>query len=176
VPPHGQRQGFRQAHRQRHRRRRPRASSAAWRCRSSRRSTSRSTRRGTLADQCDLEHSKIYSFLASTPQTIDLTTVTDVLGGTAAFARIRFMTFKMKSTTDAATLIVGNAATNAWSAALGATGTLTLRGSTATNDGGFALWSPNTTGYVVDSTHKSLLMTPSAHAFDVDVYIFGASA
>jgi hypothetical protein len=131
---------------------------------------------GTLADQCDLEHSKIYSFVASTPQTIDLTTVTDVLGGTAAFARIRFMTFKMKSTTDAATLIIGNAATTAWSAALGATGTLTLRGSTATNDGGFALWSPNTTGYVVDSTHKSLLMTPSAHAFDVEVYIFGASA
>lgn len=131
---------------------------------------------GTAADQCDLCHAKTYSFVASTPQTIDLTALTDILGGAVAFARIRAILIRVKSTTDAATLTVGNAASNAWSALLGATGTVALRGSTSSNDGGCLFLAPNTTGWVVDSTHKSLLMTPSAHAFDVDVVILGCSA
>jgi hypothetical protein len=131
---------------------------------------------GALADQCNLCHAKTYSFLASTPQPIDLTTITDILGATTVFARVRLLLLWMKSTNDAATLTVGNAATNAWSALLGATGTLTLRGSTATNNGLALFFAPNTTGWVVDATHKSLLMTPSAHAFDCDVIILGCDA
>jgi hypothetical protein len=131
---------------------------------------------GALADQCNLCHAKTYTFVASTPQTIDLTTITDILGATTAFARIRFLLAWLKGTNDASSLTLGNAATNAWAAAWGATGTHKLLPSTSVNQGALILLAPNTTAYPVSGTSKSLLMTPSAHAFDLDLVILGADA
>jgi hypothetical protein len=131
---------------------------------------------GTTADSVDLMHVKTYSFAASTAQTLDLTSLTDVYGGAVAFARVRAIEIKVKSTTDGATLTLSPGASNGWTNFLGTSSTLILQASTSSNDAGFVVTAPNTTGWVVDSTHKTLTLTPSAHAYDVDVQIMGASA
>lgn len=131
---------------------------------------------GTAADQVDLKYSTTLTFSASTAQTLDLTSLTDVYGGAINFARVRTITIKMKSTTDGATLTIGNAASNAWAAILGATGTLIMQASTSTNDSMLVLTAPNTTGWATSGSSKSLKLLPSAHAFSVDIEITGCSA
>jgi hypothetical protein len=54
---------------------------------------------GTAADQCDLKHTKTYSFVASTAQTIDLTALTDVFGNAVSFVKVRSITFIFQGTT-----------------------------------------------------------------------------
>jgi hypothetical protein len=131
---------------------------------------------GTAADQCDLKHTKTYSFVASTAQTIDLTALTDVFGNAVSFVKVRSITFIFQGTTDGASLTLGNAASNAWTGFLNAAGTLTIYPSSASNSGIFALTAPNTGGMPVSGTSKSLKMAPSAHNFNVDIEIAGTSA
>jgi hypothetical protein len=131
---------------------------------------------GTLLDQVDLAYYATLTFVASTAQTLDLTALTDVLNNAVNFARVRGIGLRVNSTTDAASLLIGAAGTNEWNAFLSASGTLKVPASTATpNDAWFVLTAPNTTGFVVDGTHKALKLTPSAHAFTVDVVIVGCS-
>jgi hypothetical protein len=134
---------------------------------------------GTAADQCDLLHARKYTFVSSTPQTIDLTAMTDLLGNTISMARVKYVIVKVYATTDGQALTLGAAGSNEWSGAgtpLSASGTLTVAASTANNDGYFLLGAPNTTGYLVDSTHKLLKLNPGAAAFAADVVIGGCSA
>lgn len=131
---------------------------------------------GTLLDQCDQAYVATLTFVASTPQTLDLTSLADVLNNAVSFARVRGIAIRCNSTTDAASLTVGSAGTNEWNAFLSASGTLKIPAGTATpNDAWFALTAPNTTGFVVDSTHKALKLLPSAHAFTADIVIVGCS-
>lgn len=134
------------------------------------------TTSGTAADQVDLKYSKTLTFASATAQTLDLTALTDVYGGTVNFARIRSITISMKSTTDGATLTIGNAASNAWTAILGATGTLVMQAATTTNQSILVLTAPNTTGWATGGSSKNLKLLPSSHAFDVDIEITGCSA
>lgn len=131
---------------------------------------------GTAADTVDLKYSATLTFSASTAQTLDLTSLTDIYGGAVNFARVRSLTISMKSTTDGATLTIGNAASNAWAAILGATGTLVMQAATSTNASMLVLTAPNTTGWVTSGSSKSLKLLPSAHAFSVDIEITGCSA
>lgn len=137
---------------------------------------------GVAADQVNLIHARTYTFVSATAQTIDLTALTDIVGGTVNFARVRLVAIRVKSTTDAARLTVGAAATNAWEGFLSPAGTFTVFPSTANSDGTvnnsgfFIMGAPNTTGVVVSGSTKSLKMLPSAHAFDVDVIIAGCDA
>lgn len=129
----------------------------------------------TTADNVDLKYTTTLTFTASTAQTLDLTALTDIYGGTVNFARIRTMTLKQKSTTDGATLTLGAAAANPWAAIWGTTGTHIMQASTSTNDAGLIITAPNTTGYVTSGSSKNLKLLPSAHAFSVDIEITGAS-
>lgn len=130
---------------------------------------------GTAADAVNLKYTATLSFTASTAQTLDLTALTDIYGGTVNLARVRSLSIKMKSTTDGATLTLGAAATNPWAAILGTTGTLVMQASTSTNDATLILTAPNTTGWVTSGSSKSFKLLPSAHAFDVDIEITGAT-
>jgi|GEM_PF-1981465 len=133
---------------------------------------------GTGADKIDLLFAKQLTFSASTSQTLDLTALTDILGAAVSFARVRVVAIKVYSQTDAASLTVGGAASNAWEAFLSTAGTITIPAASAANQNGafFLLTAPNTTGWVVDSTHKNLKLQPSAHAFNADVFLAGCSA
>lgn len=131
---------------------------------------------GVAADQVNLKHTKTYTFVASTAQTLDLTSLLDDYGGAVAFVRIRSLTVKMNSQTDGATLTLSPGASNGWTNLLGTSSTLIMQSSTSTNNAVLALTAPNTTGWVVDSTHKTLTLTPSAHAFTVDIEITGCNA
>ncbi len=131
---------------------------------------------GTTADNVDLQYPATLTFASSTAQTLDLTSLTDVYGGTVNFARVRSITIKMKGTTDGSTLTIGNAASNSWAAILGATGTYVMQASTSTNDSVWTATAPNTTGWATSGTSKSLKLLPSAHAFSVDIEITGCSA
>lgn len=129
---------------------------------------------GTAADQVQKMYAATLTFTASTPQTIDLTSLTDIQGAALSFSSVRAIMVRHKGTTDGSSLSLSAGAANGQTNILGTAAALRiLPSSAAGNDGWFALTAPNTTGYTVDSTHKTLTFTPSAHGFDVDIVILG---
>jgi len=131
---------------------------------------------GTAADKCDLLYAGTIAFTASTPQTIDLKVLTDIAGGAVAFARVRFFAVKIDSVTDGAYLTVAAGASNGMTSIVGTGGFKVLASSATNPDGGWAVFSaPNTTGYAVGASTKTLDLTPSAHAFTAYLVIAGAS-
>jgi hypothetical protein len=133
---------------------------------------------GTGADQIDLIAPLDLTFVASTMQSIDLTSMVDTLGTALSFARVKLFALRVESQTDGATLTLTPDATNGWSTGpVGASSSLLLLpGSLANPFGGFTIFSaPNTTGYVVNSTHKKVDMTPNANAFTATLLIAGCS-
>lgn len=133
---------------------------------------------GTAADQVDTRYTNTLTFVASTPQVLDLTSLLDTSGNTISFARVRRLSIKFKDTTDGQTLVLGYGTTtaNAWTSLISNPGTLTLQPSTAGNDGFIALSAPNTTGWVVGTSNKLLNLNPGTSAFSIDIEILGASA
>jgi len=131
----------------------------------------------TTADNVDLKYTATLTFTASTAQTLDLTALTDIYGGTVNFARIRSITISITSpTTDGATLTIGAAGTNPWAAILGTTGTYIMQAPTSTNASMWIATAPNTTGWITGGSSKNLKLTPSAHAIVAAIEIMGASA
>lgn len=129
---------------------------------------------GSAADKIAKISAFTLTFVASTPQTIDLTSLPDVFGNAAAvsFGNVHTVAIRMNSTTDGAEITLTPNASNGWDKmGLG----LILPAASTTNPAGafFVISAPNTTGFVVDSTHKSLDLTPSAHAFTVDFELTG---
>lgn len=131
---------------------------------------------GTAADLVDLAYAATLSFTASTPQDLDLTSLTNIFGAAVNFARVRSILIKPLGTTNGALLTLSPHATNGWTNFLGASSALKLHMATSTNEAGCCLVAPNTTGWAVSGTNKVLTLTPSAHAFDVDIEIKGCSA
>jgi hypothetical protein len=135
---------------------------------------------GTGADQCD-RCGLIYKALSSsTPDTIDLKSLTDPNG--VAFtdlARVRLLWLWNESTTDAASVAVGPDTTNGWTNGINANANgegVILRGSTASSSGMLILVAPATTGLVVASNNKVIRLTPSAHAQTIRGIVLGCSA
>lgn len=131
---------------------------------------------GLLADQCDLLYAATLTLVASTPQTIDLTALADLFGGVVNFARVRFLAMRNNSVTDGANVLIGDSVTNEWDAFLSAAATLKVPPCSALNHGYFILTAPNTTGFVVDSTHKTLKIDPGSNAMTLDIIIAGCHA
>lgn len=127
---------------------------------------------GTIALGVDQLYAKILTLVASTPQTLDLTTLTDPWGGTVNFARVRSIVLK---NTGAAPVTVGAAATNAWVGPLGTTtSTLVIPAGAIV-----CLDDPNslsTAGWVVSGTSKSFKVDPGASAGTLEVIFAGGSA
>jgi hypothetical protein len=129
---------------------------------------------GTGAGQVDLIYAKQLT-LAATPTTLDLTAVTDLSGASVNFARVREMAIQIVDKTAGHNVTLGNAATNAFSAFWGATGTdVVFAGSiryftdpTSTGAG---------VGAIVDSTHKNLKLDPGANTVVINILVVGCSA
>jgi hypothetical protein len=133
---------------------------------------------GTAADQINLVGAVRLTFTASTPQTIDLTTaLLDPSGSAVAFSKIKRLLIKFVSpTTDGATVTIKHGTSNGWTNFIdaGAAGVgLTLQAPTANNDAGSAFVAPNTTGWVVTSTNKTLTITPNAYHVVLDIIADG---
>lgn len=129
------------------------------------------------ADQADVIYTDQITLTASTPQTLDLTALTGGMEpGTKTFARVRLITITNLNTTDANKVTVGPGASNGWSAPGGSTWQLYAFPSTANSQIPLVIGAPNTTGMVVDSTHKTLKLDPGAATQIVDIKIVGCSA
>lgn len=129
------------------------------------------------ADQADVIYTDQITLASSTPQTLDLTALTGGMEpGTKSFARVRLITITNLNTTDANKVTVGPGASNGWDGPGGATWQIYIRASTANSQIPFVLGSPNTTGMVVDSTHKTLKLDPGAATQIIDIKIVGCSA
>ena len=131
---------------------------------------------GTALDQLDTIHAKTYALAASTPQTIDLMALADVLGNAISFARIDLIAIRVQDQVDGQVLLVGGAGTGEFDGFLTSGGKLTVFPSTATNDGYFILQAPNATGMPVGSGSHLLKLDPGANAMSVDLIIGGRSA
>jgi hypothetical protein len=137
---------------------------------------------GTLADQCNLIYANTLSMVASTAQSIDLSNLTDLFNNTIDFTgggaggRVRFVAFRHQGEVDGSFVEVGGAASNPWLGFLSSGSSITVFPSSTVNDGWFIITAPNTTGMVVSSTSRILLLTPSAHNFNFDVVIGGCNA
>ena len=142
-------------------------------------SISLSLKNGTALDLINLLAVKTYTFTGTTPQTADFTALVDILGAAVNFARVRFLIWKLYgTTTDGVTLTLGNAGSNPWTSFVGGTaGVITLQAPSVGNPNGAFLIAaaPNTTGWVVGSGNKALLMTPSASC-TLDLIAAGADA
>lgn len=130
---------------------------------------------GVAADQINLNYVATLS-LAATPTTLDLTALTDRYGNAVNFARVRSLTIKNKSQTDSQTVTVSPGGTNGWTALLGTGSTLIVQPSSSLNDAGVILTAPNTTGWVVSGTTKTLKLDPGANTIAVDIEINGCNA
>jgi len=137
---------------------------------------------GVAADQVDLRYIKRLTFVASTQQTINLSSAVGDDGITSAFARVRALAIRVRGSNDASKLTVDNAgATNPFIGFLNAAGQnyvypSTVDSSSNLKNSGFTIFTaPNTTGAVVGSG-VNIRLLPSAHAFDVDVVVLGCSA
>lgn len=130
---------------------------------------------GTGAGAVDTIYAKQITFVASTPQTLDLTSLTDLGGASISFARVRELIIQVVSTTAGWNLTLGNAASNAFSAFWGATGTHTVMAGSI-----LYITDPNTVGSSVgayiDSTHKNLKLDPGSNAVVANILIVGCSA
>lgn len=101
--------------------------------------------------------------------TVDLSSLTNILQTTAiSLARVKGIMIRLLSTTDDATngtacthIVVGNAASNAWTSQSGGRGWLTSSTHTFDigNGGAVAFLFPTAAGVLVDGTHKNILIT-----------------
>lgn len=130
---------------------------------------------GSLADQCNLISTNTLNLVASTPQSLNLTTLLDIYAATADFACVRLIALRNNSNTDGAIVLLGASGTHDWlgMSAGAATTTLNLYPSTSNNDGAIVWQMPGTTGAVVDATHNIIKFDPQTAAMTVDYLIAG---
>lgn len=130
---------------------------------------------GTGADQADQVWADTRTLGATTSEDLDLSgTLTNGLGQTVTFARIKGIYIRNKSTTAGAVLAVGGHATSAfvnWVA--NATDIINIR-----NGGVLFLWAPDATAYAVTASTGDILKinNTSAASMDYDIVIIGATA
>jgi hypothetical protein len=130
---------------------------------------------GTGAGQVDLLYAKRLTFVASTPQTLDLNALPTIDGATSAFVRIREFYARLVTLTVDFNAIFGGAAANPWAAKWGTTGLDTLMA------GSILAFSDPTTvgaskGYIVSGTSKNVKIDPGGNVIVLDLIIAGCSA
>lgn len=130
---------------------------------------------GTGAGMVDLVYAKQLTFVASTPQTLDLTAIVDLSGATVNMARIREIEIQVVTATVDFNLTLGAAASNPWAPIWGTTGTHSVMA------GAYFYYSdPNTVGsgkgLVTSGTSKNLKLDPGSNIIVCNVIIAGCSA
>jgi hypothetical protein len=130
---------------------------------------------GTASGQIDTIFAKTFS-LASTTQTLDLTTLTDPAGNAITFARVREFIVVNTSTAPGQDLQVYSGASNGWSPIGAVTATPTF----ARYSGSYRLSDPTSTGSgngnVVGSTSKTVTFNSGSNTVTFYVIIVGGSA
>lgn len=130
---------------------------------------------GTGAGQVNLIYAKQIALVASTPQTLDLTTLTDLSGATVSFARVRELVIQVVTATSAFNVTVGAATSNPWAPFWGTTGTdVVFAGSiryfTDPTSVGAGV------GAVTSGTSKSLKLDPGSNNVTLNLLIAGCTA
>lgn len=126
----------------------------------------------------------ISTVTASSSNTLDLTSIADVMGDTVSMARVKFVLFRLLSATDTAfdgttvgtaatPVVIGNAASNATQLFLGGdTHTISL-----TNGDFIAYATGGAAGLVIDSTNKNVKIANSDAAVSAKVlYVFAGGS
>jgi hypothetical protein len=114
---------------------------------------------GSGANAINQSITKTGTLAISTPLTLVLSAITDDLGRTIAFTKVRELLIKNRGTAD---LTVGAAATNPWTAPFGG---VTTAKTTIKPGGVFALAAPDVNGYAVGvGTSEQLKLDPGATA------------
>lgn len=133
---------------------------------------------GVLADQVDGVYAARLTFVASTPQTLDLQGVAfvDVLGNAITVARARFLYYRWTNVVDNLPMKVGNNVTNEFNGYITATGIHKVFPSTTLNDGAFLMTAPQTTGIPITSSSKVIKFDPGTAAGVLIVVIAGCSS
>lgn len=113
--------------------------------------------------------------LSATPTVLDLTNLVDTDGNTFSFSVVRTLTIFIVDQNDAHIVLFGFASTitNAWTALVSNPGQITIKPSTAVNQGGLAVIAPNTTGYAVTGSNKLVQLDPGANTIVVNVEFTG---
>lgn len=134
---------------------------------------------GTLADQIDGLAAVPLTLSSSTPQTVDLSTLVDVLtGASLTVARVVFVAAKVTSAVDGTVLKLGAAGSNEWDGLGSNGGTVNVYPSSpnAANDGFTVFSAPGTTAMPVDGTHHLLKCDPGSAAMTAVLLIGTRSA
>lgn len=127
---------------------------------------------GTGANNANFAWSDKLTITASNSSTIDLSSLTDRFGNAIAPTIIKLFGVKLVSSTDtAATISIGNAASNQWVSVIEGTNDLVK-----IRYGGFAVFGcKDATGYAVSGTNKNLkiLNNSATQSVIVDVVVVG---
>jgi hypothetical protein len=135
---------------------------------------------GVTADKCNLLYAKELTFVASTPQTLNLKSLPDIRDVAAAvvFARVRLLAIRIGAFADGAYLECGaEGSANEWLGILSPAGAKEkIMAGTSANDGFLVRGAPNTTGWPVATDSRLWKLTPSAHAIVAQIIIAGCDA
>lgn len=126
---------------------------------------------GTAIDQANFAWQAQYSISASGNQVIDLSALTDEFGNAIVPTKVKVFAVRLNTSTDAtATLSVGNAASNAWTA-INSSGTALLK----VEVGGWMIFSsPSAAGYAVSAGNGTVkILNNGSAAATVDVVVVG---
>jgi hypothetical protein len=130
---------------------------------------------GTGAGAIDLVYAKQLTLVASTPQTLDLTSILDLSGATISFARVREMVLQVVTATSGYKVTIGAAASNPWAPFWGTTGTdIVFGGSTRYFTDPTSIGAG--IGAVTSGTSKSLKLDPGSNTIVCNLIIAGCSA
>lgn len=123
----------------------------------------------------DQVHGQVYALAASTPQTIDLTSLTDPGGNAINFARVRDIIFYNADTVTSHVVNISAGASNGWSYLPPDTNPLIL----VAKGGMIWLHDPNnaggTNGMVTGGSSKTILMDPGSNTVSISVLIVGGT-
>jgi hypothetical protein len=130
---------------------------------------------GTGAGAINLVYAKQIALVASTPQTLDLTSLTDLSGATVSFARVRELIVQVVTATSAFNVTLGAAASNPFAAFWGTTGTDVVYA------GSIRYFTDPTSvgagvGAVTSGTSKSLKIDPGSNNVTINLIIAGCTA
>lgn len=126
---------------------------------------------GTAAGQVTVKYAVTLSLVASTPQTIDLTSLTGGVGsGTATFSKIKIQGFYSNDTANTGKdIIISGGASNPYLGPLaGTTPTYTLKAGCA-----WLHFDRSTAGLTVDGTHKTIKLDPGGNNCVLTVVLAG---
>ena len=130
---------------------------------------------GTGSNQVDTCYAAKLTLVASTPQTIDLSTLTDPAGNAVTFARAREFVIQNTATTAGYDVLISQGAANGW-VGVPLTGTIPCRyGSVVRISDPVSTGASN--GNYSDSTHKTIKFDPGSNGpIVIYLWIIGGSA